>query len=40
MEVLNSIENKLEKFFTQNGEYMRIQRFIQDHMKEFLALKK
>ena len=38
-EVLNSIENKLEEFFAENGVYKQIQRFIRDHMEEFLALK-
>jgi hypothetical protein len=39
-EVLDSVLMELEEYFSPNGTYLRIQKFLRDHMREFLALKK
>lgn len=39
-EVLNSIQVGLEEYFSPNGTYLKIQKFLRDHMEEFLALRK
>lgn len=38
-EVLDAITAELEKYFAPDGTYMQIQKFLLDHMDEFLALK-
>lgn len=39
-EVLDSILIELEEYFSPNGTYLKIQKFMRDHMEEFLALRK
>ena len=39
-EVLDSVLLELEDYFSLDGTYLKIQKFLQNHMQEFLALKK
>ena len=37
--VLDTIKAELDKYFSPNGTYMQIQKYLQDNMSEFLSLK-
>jgi len=38
-DVLDTIKIELDKYFSPNGTYMQIQKYLQDNMSEFLSLK-